>query len=232
MTSSTTSSPPASPSSKVQIQLKPDERWYFVGKTGSGKTTLAKHFLTFKAKKKPVVIVADDLWLGRGKDKLTWSTSGLGTIARPRLVRRFNPKFRVQCIEPDSPGWEDANLLAMFAAVLKHGNITVYIDELFGVVDQHHNPIEFKELWSKGRKYGVEAWGGSQRPSELPDLVMSQAENWAVFRVINPKDLNKVADMTGSPQVRRNRLKPFWWYYWSQTHDEAQLMRPIPLGGA
>jgi len=215
----------------VTIKLQGSDRWFIVGKTGVGKTILAKWLLNKKAKKKKIVIVADHLW--RGKDKqglaIPFIAKGPGTVDSPRVVKRFDKNLHVQIYLPTMPGWTDQGLQKLYADVMKHGNVVIYIDELYKVIDSSHiqSSPRFLLLWTEGRKYGVEAWGGAQKPTYIPDIVMSQAENWAVFRVINDDDLKKISKMTDTPDIRDHRIPKYFWWFWNQEMDHAKLMKPI-----
>lgn len=217
---SATASPP---SAGPTIDLRPDERWFFVGKTGSGKTFLARRLLAaYAARGWPVVIVDP-----KGAWAREWARKGPGTLDHPRLITTFDEHYAVQCYQPRIPGYSDPDLLALFDAVFERQNIVLYVDELYGIVTPSQQPPQFMRVWAQGRSQNVAAWAASQRPARIPELVMSQAENWAVFRLTNPEDLDRVASYTGSPAIAATRLAGHSWWYWNERADNARLMRPI-----
>lgn len=208
------------------MYLRPDERAFYCGKTGSGKSFLAKqHLKEFERKHWRIVIVdKEGMWMGKRPD---WERSGPGTVDKPRLVNRFDPKLACQLYIPSTPAYDDAGLEALCNAVLAQGDTIFYCDELIGVADTHHQNAGFLALWAQGRKHNVSARAASQRPARIPEHVMSQSENWFVFRLANRMDRKRVADYTDSPQIEGEAIPSRnYWYYHAETMDTAQLMRP------
>lgn len=176
----------------------------------------------------PVVIVDPSaFWMGKNPK---WD-KGEGSIERPKLVTRFDPKARVQLYVPSIPGWADPRLDALMAACLKHGKLVLYFDELVGIVTASQFSSEFARAVTQGRKHECAVWCATQRPTRVPEIVLSQAEQWAIFRVITPQDRKKIAEYTGSRVTAQQRLEPFYWFHWTQQSDDATLMAPIPKHG-
>lgn len=241
-----------------RISLKPDERWFYLGDTGSGKSHLAKANLRVmeRARWRVVIIEPDGMWLGKsGKPE----KSGPGTVDKPRRVTRFNPRLQVQWFVPSPPAFvgEDEQLKQLLRDIFQAGDTVVYFDELSQLVDHAHQDAAFTVLWTQGRKHNIAAWASTQRPNRIPDAVMSQAENWAAFRVSKPQHAKLAAEYMSSPllapepvsraQLLRRRgeqpsdrtalttLPLRYWYYYHRGADgvmaHAQLMSPIPKGG-
>ena len=117
------------------------------------------------------------------------------------------------------------------AAALKRGNLVVYFDETNGLVSASQFSAEFARLVTQGRKHKVAVWAATQRPTRVPEILLSQAENWAIFRVITPQDRKKIAEYTGTKVTLQTRLENFFWWHWTQASDDAVLMAPIPKHG-
>ena len=185
----------------------------------------------YARKRWPIVIVdTANSWLWDEKRRAydEWATSGPGTVDKPRLVKKYNPRLLVQGYVPATADpMKDPGLLQLCRDVMKNGKCLIYFDETFGIMTATFCPEPIAALWVRGRKKFVAAWAGSQRPSRVPEVIMSQSENWAVFRLLNPKDLEKVADWLNSPEVRDKVLPLHYWWYWNEADDAAQLMRPI-----
>lgn len=232
MTPSLNASEIASKPSKLKLRINGHDRWFFTGRTGSGKSFLMKHLArVFHAKGGRVVIVdgPDYSWLGKdaaGK-VIKPATRGPGSIDKPRLVKAFNPDLRVQLFRPKVPGYSDDALMSFLKAVFKEEKSLVIFDELFGILDPNHQPEIIMQLWSQGRKHDIACWAASQRPSRIPEIIMSQADNWAIFQLLNADDKKKIADWTNSPQIRTARLPKRYWWYFNADLDTAQLMAPI-----
>ena len=213
----------------VTIDLRGSERWLFVGKTGSGKSYLARALLREMSRRGWPIVIVDPSAFWMGKDP-KWD-KGQGSIDKPKLVTRFDPKASVQLYVPRIPGWTDPGLDALMAAALKRGKCVLYFDELVGIVTASTYSSEFARAVTQGRKHELAVWCATQRPTRVPEIVLSQAEQWAIFRVITPQDRKKIAEYTGSKITAQQRLEPFYWFHWSQQGDDATLMAPIPKHG-
>lgn len=241
-----------------RISLKPDERWFYVGVTGSGKSHLARANLRVmeRARWRICIIEPDGMWCG--KSGRPAGRNEAGTVDRPRLVDRFNPKLQVQWYVPRPPQFvsEDEGLQRFLSDIMDAGDTVVYFDELSQLVDHAHQPPVFSTLWTQGRKHNIAAWASTQRPNRIPDAVMAQANNWGAFRVAKPDHAKLIAEYTASPLLapepvtrsallrRRgepsdrtalNQLPMRYWYYYHANDDyvmdHAQLMSPVPGDG-
>lgn len=67
----------------------------------------------------------------------------------------------------------------------------------------------FERITKEGRKYGVVLGLISQRPSELSETALSQCNNFLVFKMLHPKDVDYIRDMVPnitSEIVKRLRI--------------------------
>lgn len=212
------------------IKLLPSERWLYVGKTGSGKSYLARHNLRIlsAAGWRIALVDPEAFWMGiKGK----WATDGPGTVDAPRRVQQFDPKLRVQLYVPTHPGYQDDGLTAYCLGAMKQGGVVMYFDEAYGVSDHARINPGVLQVWTQGRKHNVGGQVSVQRPARIPEYFLSQAENWAVFRVVGEDDRKKLAQFSNSPQMHDVLIPSRYWWYWHQeTMDSAQLMRPLSTG--
>lgn len=210
----------------MKIHLDPTERFFFVGKTGSGKTYLAKALLRRLAAKHWRIVIIDPkrFWMGK---QPAWERKGPGTVDKPRLVSEFDPKLAVQCYQPTIPGWADTTLDALCGDILACGRTFVYFDEIDQIASPTQFSPHFSQLWTAGRALEVGAWASNQRPARIPDVLKSQAENWAVFRCKTPKDRQLIGEYINSPTIASTVLADYRWWYYHDSMDQAQLMQPI-----
>jgi|SRR5271157_331942 len=212
------------------MKIDPSERWLLLGKTGSGKTELAKHFLRQVSNVYPVVIVdPNELWLGRGKGgrKGEWaSRREVGSIDKPHLVQQFNAKWKVQCLQPDEDELEKLDRLCFEA--MKKGDIFIYFDETEGIATATHVPKYIRMLWKRGRAHHVGAWAATQVPKGIPRIFKSQAEHFVVMKV-GQEDASVAAEIVHVAEKDVSTLKPYEWIYYNHNMDVGELHSPIPL---
>ncbi len=218
----------------TEITIDPSERWIILGKTGSGKTQLAKHLLRIVAQKMPVVIIdPNELWLGRGKGGRPedWAQKKeVGTIDKPRLVRAYNPKWHVQCFQPDVDGSEeDEALVKLCNDIFRHGGVFVYFDESEGIATATHVPRYVRRLWKTGRAHNIGAWVSTQAPKGIPRIFKSQAEKFITFKV-GDEDVDITSGILHATKEEVEGLGRFeWMFYDNKTMDVAEWNPPIPF---
>lgn len=216
-----------------EITIDPSERWIFVAKTGSGKTELAKYFLRLIAQVMPVVIIdPNELWLGRGKGKPEdWETNKKkpGTIDKPHLVDEFNPKWRVQCLQPDVDGSEqDPRLVKMCMDILKIGGVFVYFDESEGIATATQVPRHIRLLWKRGRAHNIGCWVATQAPKGIPRIFKSMAEKFVALKV-GDEDVDYVAMLVHATKEEVAGLGQYeWLFYDNRSMDHAEWNEPVP----
>ena len=216
------------------MKIDPSERWLILGKTGSGKTQFAKYLLREVSKHMPVVIIdPNELWLGRGKGGRPedWAQKKeLGTIDKPRLVNEYNPKWHVQCLQPDVDGSEeDPRLAKLCYDILKKGNVFVYFDESEGIASASHVPRYIRRLWKTGRAHNVGCWVSTQAPKGIPRIFKSQAEKFVTFKV-GDEDNDFAAALVHSAKEEVAALGRYeWLFYDNKSMDYAEWNMPIPF---
>ena len=217
-----------------KITIDPSERLLILAKTGGGKTEWAKHMLRIVEKSMPVVIIdPNELWLGRGKGGRPedWAQKKeKGTVDKPRLIDAFNPKWHVQCLQPDVDGTdEDPRLAKLCYDILKHGNVFVYFDESEGIATATMVPRYIRRLWKTGRAHNVGCWVSTQAPKGIPRIFKSQAEKFVVFKV-GDEDVDFAAALVHAAKEEVAGLGKYeWLFYDNKTMDMAEWNAPIPL---
>lgn len=167
-----------------QMIPHPGERCVIIGKTGSGKTTLARFLCNYRTH-----VVALD-----SKGTLRWD--GFKVYATLReLQRAREPKL---IYRPTIYEMRDAAILdAFFEWVFRRQHTTLYVDELAAIGDVGEYPLHFGACLTRGRELGVETWVSTQRPCDIPQIVLSESEHAYVFRLRLPQDQRRAADVVG-----------------------------------
>jgi DNA helicase HerA-like ATPase len=171
------------PGDPVSIRVKPSERACFFGRTGSGKTTLATRLLLESAPSVHWVIL---------DSKQQIELPGVP------INRSFKPKQPRQIIRvPDIEGAEIALWQLEILRIWQGHNRVIYIDELLDVVPSNRRlgPGLGRAIRT-GRSRGVGVWAGSQRPSDIPSQVFTEAEHFFNFQLSFARDREKIASFT------------------------------------
>jgi tRNA A37 threonylcarbamoyladenosine biosynthesis protein TsaE len=189
-----------------QFKVSWKDRCVFVGRTGSGKTTLA-----------------DQLIRGFGYRTAVLDPKGLWEFPGYKLVTEYdpNPNTIRQLFRPRDNAkkeWADADYF--LRSVWNTGIPTVvYIDEITKLTTPY-GTLEILEDWVRlGRQMGMGGWYASQRPKDVPNLFFTETENWFVFDLTHSDDRKKVAGFTSDAVEERPTPKFSFWHFNPDLHD-------------
>lgn len=204
------------------IAPTPGDRVFIAGQTGSGKTTLARVLLYQRA----FVVVLDSkgtlAWpeykLVRSLDELV--RCGLSEEEGRKVI--YRPEFR----ESRDPVIMDK----FFRWVYLRGHCTVYVDETYAVTNGNQYVEHYGACLTRGREKGVEVWSGTQRPMDIPQIAMSEAEHSYIFFLKLPQDRSKVEALTGIRQDEVQALRKREFLYSAQS-GETQGPFTLKLAG-
>lgn len=190
-----------------KISLRSDERVLICGKTGSGKTFLARYVTRSLSR----LVVLD------GKGTLSdWNLAPYDGDARRALMQ--NEPIRTRVIAPlgvDNADFWDEVLRVCFVS----GNVTIYIDELYAVAPP--NTRASNVLWScytRGRELGVGVWSSTQRPVWIPLFALSEAEHFFMFRLQLNDDRARMSEFMGADVLIP--IRDLHGFYYSRAIDD------------
>ena len=175
-----------------------NERAFIAGRTGSGKTTLTEFILRHYQ----YVVVFDT------KGLIRWQ--GFEKHTEIATLVRSSHSHLVY-----SPRWEEfkdkATVEGFFEWVYRRGNTYLYVDEGMSILDIHRMPEFYEAIYFRGRELGTGVITSSQRPTELPQVILSEAEHFYIFQLQLPQDLNKIEGILGKylPEVRTHEFVYF-----------------------
>lgn len=181
--------------------------------TGSGKTTLARYLLWHRRYR----VVADY------KGRIDWPEyrkftrlKDLTTCNDAALL--YQPNY-AESIDEDARSrfWE---------WVYRRGNCTVYNDETAATTDGNTYPFYFGACLMRGREHGVELWSATQRPKDIPQIVLSESENVYSFYLRLPQDRERVEATTSINRRRIEALKKREFLY---SRQGAEIVGPMRL---
>lgn len=208
--------------------IKPNESVFIPGRTGSGKTFLAKTYLA----NYPAVIALDT------KEDLNFDTvppqerqviTRLEDLPYAASQTRCKVIYRPELAEMK---WEYFEEFFKYCYLRK--NCIVWIDEVMSICPNPYKiPEYYKGILTRGRSRNTACWSLSQRPAGIPVVIMSESKHFFVFDMNMSQDRDRVAEVTGCPELRikpdqyaRESLKlkgeHYFWYYYV-TWDAAKL---------
>lgn len=183
-----------SPLSLENLLPLPNERTVLVGRTGSGKTTLAERFLRYYQ-----YVVTLDI-----KNRIAWE----GYERHQRLESLIRSEHHHLIYAPTFEETEPAligtrripwgtYIEAFFEWAYTRGNTLVYVDEVMGITSGDEMPRYYRAINTRGRELGIGLLSATQRPTRIPQVILSEAETFFVFSVQLPQDIVKVEEITG-----------------------------------
>lgn len=198
------------------ITPKRNQRAIFVGKTGSGKTTLAvellpafRHVLAID----PLHVLESKLNKGSERKLYTVCNTPQQIAERIATVNRllYQPS-------PEHMNHESYNVV--YQIVFESGNRMIYTDEVLRVVRPNGQaPPYYEACLTAGRQRGVGCMSATQRPSKVDLRVLSEAEHFFCFALRLPQDLQRMGDLMGS-EVEKQPAKGHHFWYASETREK------------
>jgi len=195
-----------------------DEMVFVAGNTGSGKSVLAKVYLSMF----PKVVMLDtkgDALRDMKKNINPWPQVDPKMLAIStsfdQLTNDILDGNKSHYIYVPSPSEMNLNSYDLFFRYLfDMENVTAFVDEVFAVSP---NPMVIPEYYqailTRGRTRDVAAWSLTQRPSGITPLPLSQSTHVFAFNLNLPDDRKKMAKTTGMTEFLDNPGGHNFWYY-------------------
>lgn len=197
------------------LEIRTSDRVFVVGSTGSGKTTLVKALLW----KLPSVFVLDP------KHTFTlppqWESRIYHTMAE---LRHHDDETDGQAIaaiyrptlDNMSDGCDD-----FFYFLFDRRDCYVYVDEAMRITNATRIGKGYATVLQLGRERNVGCWSATQRPANIPVVLLTEAEHFFVFRLRSPDDRDRMFKYTGQPELER--IPPDQHGYWYYSDKTGQL---------
>jgi len=208
-----------------QNNILANEHVFIAGRTGTGKTWLARKYLAGNFKN---VVVLDT------KGTFTWPEvpaedqtlverlTKIDAVTTPKIIYR--------------PAWEELNMdyyNEFFRWAYRRRNTIVLVDEAMSICPNPQVIPEYlKAIMTRGRELGVAAWNASQRPSGLPQVLISEATHIFCFDLNLAADRDKIAKITGYDDFyikpsHRTGADRYSFYYFRADVDSPPVVAKI-----
>lgn len=186
------------------------------GQTGSGKTTLARTIL----QEREYVVVCDP------KRRIDWPGytilpyESLRSVDAGKVKRIiYKPTFA------DITDKKGAKIEDFFRWIFERENTTLYVDELSMIAQGDDYPKHYGACLTQGRELGIEVISGSQRPTWIPQIAMSEAEHIYCFYLKLFADRQRIERLTSIPNERIAQLPKRDFLYAPQDGDVVGPLR-------
>lgn len=184
------------------MDLKSNHRIFIAGKSGMGKTVVAKH------------IVSDFPHLVAFDDKHTLEIPRaryISTVAEFKKAPGGRLIFRPPIELISNIKKKRALLNDFFWAAYNKGNMVVWLDEVFAVVPKaNQTPDGLQAIITRGREKNIGLIALSQWIAYM-QMFKDQAEHFFILRLRSEKEHARARELVGNVPIED--LKPFEFYY-------------------
>jgi len=195
-------------------RIATDEHVFIAGKTGTGKTRLARAYLS----QFPAVAMLDskgDSLKALNRDQNPWpevEQKQLTVITRSKYLDNVDTPYLIYAPEFDE--LDESHYDAFFRWAYFRENITVWVDEAMNISESSQRiPSYYKGILTRGRTKNVAAWSLTQRPMGLHPIIISQCTHVFAFNLPLDQDRKKLVDITGMREFWERPGGHSFWYY-------------------
>lgn len=213
------------------IIIRPDERIAIIGKTGSGKTELAKKLLELF----PYTVVLDNKGMF-GSDAQTKQFNLPGWVlvrdfdSLGEAGKRFNKIVFRPAPELEANQSEFREVMdAFYWWIYNRENCIIYTDEATAVTDSANILPGHNACLKRGRELNIGCWNSTQQPVNVHNTLFSEAEHYFCFRTQVQGHRDKLSGFMGDEVKKVIPPKYHFWYFSPERMDNAQMYDPIPL---
>lgn len=210
------------------IRIGYGQHAFIVGHTGNGKSVLAKYLVNDSIVPYSVVYDAkhDD---GIGDWPNQTMVHSMGKLVRYlNANREKNSEHRRLIYRPSFDDSEDKDQQNIFfRTMFERGGTRVYTDEVSKLVGTTYVCRGFLQCMQLGRSRGISMVNGCQRPSNITQVILSEATWFYIFKLNLRTDREKMEELTDVPQSEFQMLPKY--HFLIHNAVTSQTYGPIML---
>lgn len=191
-----------------RFPFRQGEHITLVGKTGSGKTTLAIGGLL--PMRDFVVVMATKM-----EDSSLYKPllkQGFVISDKPELDAKKHRKIifkpKISDLSKDSRAAQAEGFRNVLTYAFAEGNWTIYMDEIRYLSDNLKLETELETLWLQGRSLGITMIAATQNPVSIPLVAFDQASHLFLWRQTDKYRVDRMAEFAGSEARTVRALVP------------------------
>jgi hypothetical protein len=135
---------------------------------------------------------------------------------------------------PDESDISDLSMLdEIYRYCYQRGNITVYTDDVVGVMDNNRYPHFVRVCYQMGRSKGIGCLSCMQRPTGVPRPMITECTKFFIFRLIDYDDQKRARNLIPGydANILKSKSRHHFYYYDHATHAEPRILRMPDMKG-
>jgi hypothetical protein len=195
-----------------ELQINPTDRAILIGRTGCGKTTLARYLVEDRRTPYSVVYdakISDSIGKWNAHKFIYDYGEYIEALDDPDTYPRI--VYRPSMLESIDANAQDT----FFAHIYQRKNTRLYIDEAYAVLGGTNPSFHLQAILSRGRERGISCVIATQRPKRIPLLFKSEVEHIYVFALNLREDRQIVSDITDIDELEIFDLKNYEFIYYN-----------------
>jgi len=208
------------------IKMGRNDRGVLIGKTGGGKTTLARFLVEDPMKRFSVT------WNPKGSEAvLEWNQLHVTSLRELYDASEKEENRRIVYTPDALKAKDEKTQYEFFYWIYERRYTRLYIDEATEIVYSSFKPPDYlTACLNRGRERGVSTLTATQRPAGVPMNILSESEHYYVFKLLLHQDKQRVEQITGITIEEQSTLNDYEFFYFNVSRGLLPRKLRLNLG--